>query len=84
VPSQKQHQARIPKEPAIKNEASTLTDQILIRAVQRDDFAQWKLLWDGYNSFYGRKAETALPDEITKITWSRFFDAYEPMHALVA
>lgn len=63
---------------------TTLSDQILIRAVQKGDFAQWKLLWDGYNSFYGRKAETALPDEITKITWSRFFDAYEPMHALVA
>jgi len=25
-----------------------------------------------------------LPDAITQSTWSRFFDAYEPMHALVA
>jgi GNAT superfamily N-acetyltransferase len=25
-----------------------------------------------------------LPDEITQITWARFFDAYEPVHAMVA
>jgi GNAT superfamily N-acetyltransferase len=41
-------------------------------------------LWDGYNTFYGRSGPTALPMEITLSTWSRFFDAYEPMHALVA
>lgn len=52
--------------------------------MQPSDFAQWKPLWDGYNAFYGRKDETALPEEITQMTWSRFFDAYEPVHALVA
>jgi GNAT superfamily N-acetyltransferase len=41
-------------------------------------------LWDGYNRFYGRADATALPDAITQMTWSRFFDAYEPVHALVA
>lgn len=56
----------------------------MIRPVQQTDFAQWKPLWDGYNAFYGRKEETALPDAITNMTWSRFFDSYEPMHALVA
>jgi GNAT superfamily N-acetyltransferase len=61
-----------------------LTDQIQIRPVQQTDFSQWKLLWDGYNAFYGRKDSTALPDAVTNMTWSRFFDAYEPMHALVA
>jgi GNAT superfamily N-acetyltransferase len=61
-----------------------LTERILIRPVQPSDFAQWKPLWDGYNAFYGRKDETALPEEITQMTWSRFFDAYEPVHALVA
>ena len=55
-----------------------------IRPVARDDFAAWKPLWDGYNAFYGREGATALPDEITQATWSRFFDAYEPVHALVA
>ena len=57
---------------------------ILIRAVAPHDFAQWKPLWDGYNAFYGRRNETALPAEITHQTWARFFDAYEPVHALVA
>jgi GNAT superfamily N-acetyltransferase len=61
-----------------------LGDAVLIRDIQRSDFAAWKPLWDGYNAFYGRKGETALPDAITQRTWSRFFDAYEPVHALVA
>lgn len=57
---------------------------LLLREVVPSDFAQWKPLWDGYNAFYGRKDQTALPEEITHRTWSRFFDAYEPMHAVVA
>ncbi|AMX91932.1 GNAT family N-acetyltransferase [Mesorhizobium sp. M7A.F.Ca.CA.001.09.2.1] len=57
---------------------------IVIRPVARQDFEQWLPLWDGYNAFYGRSGETALPGEITQMTWSRFFDAYEPVHALVA
>ena len=31
-----------------------------------------------------RSGPTALPRAITAMTWSRFFDAYEPVHALVA
>jgi GNAT superfamily N-acetyltransferase len=58
--------------------------QIMVRAVARKDFEQWNILWDGYNTFYGRSGETALPLEITMMTWARFFDAYEPVHALVA
>jgi GNAT superfamily N-acetyltransferase len=56
----------------------------IIRSVEKEDFSAWKPLWDGYNAFYGRVGPTALPEEITQMTWSRFFDAYEPMHALVA
>ena len=56
----------------------------LIRPLQTRDFAAWKPLWDGYNAFYGRAGATALPDDVTRTTWSRFFDAREPMHALVA
>ncbi len=55
-----------------------------MRPITRQDYEQWLPLWDGYNAFYGRSGETALPGEITAMTWSRFFDAYEPMHALVA
>ncbi|MGH8781775.1 N-acetyltransferase family protein [Paraburkholderia sp.] len=62
-----------------------MTDTTLqIRPVTPDDFAAWLPLWDGYNAFYGRAGETALPREMTELTWSRFFDGYEPMHALVA
>jgi GNAT superfamily N-acetyltransferase len=64
--------------------AVALSDKFLIRPVEQRDFAQWKPLWDGYNAFYGRKDETALPDTVTNMTWARFFDGYEPMHALVA
>ena len=55
-----------------------------MRTVQPSDYAQWKPLWDGYNAFYGRKGDTALSDEITSATWSRFFDEREPVHTLVA
>jgi len=61
-----------------------MASSVTIRPVAPDDFAQWKPLWDGYNRFYGRADATALPDAITQMTWSRFFDAYEPVHALVA
>lgn len=56
----------------------------IIRFARADDFEQWLLLWNGYNRFYGRFDETALPDEITQATWRRFADPSEPMHALVA
>jgi GNAT superfamily N-acetyltransferase len=55
-----------------------------IRPPRADDFGQWKTLWDGYNAFYGREGLTALPGEITRTTWARFFDEQEPVHALVA
>jgi GNAT superfamily N-acetyltransferase len=63
---------------------SELKVGFLVRPVETTDFDSWKVLWDGYNAFYGRKGETALREEITRTTWGRFFDAYEPIHALVA
>jgi GNAT superfamily N-acetyltransferase len=57
---------------------------VTIRSVRTDDFKAWLPLWAGYNKFYGRFGSTALADDITAMTWSRFFDAYEPVHALVA
>ena len=61
-----------------------MTPAIDVRCVRRDDFSAWQELWSGYNAFYGRAGATALPIEVTQMTWSRFFDEYEPMHALVA
>ena len=57
---------------------------VSIRSVTRQDYERWLPLWDGYNAFYGRSGATALSPAITAMTWARFFDAYEPVHALVA
>jgi len=57
---------------------------IVVREVKNTDYLAWRPLWDGYNAFYGRKDETALPDEITQTTWHRFLDPNEPVFALVA
>ena len=57
---------------------------LTVRSVTKQDYDQWLPLWDGYNAFYGRSGPTALAPEITRMTWQRFFDAYEPVHALVA
>ena len=61
-----------------------MSGSVVVRPVVQSDYAQWLPLWDGYNAFYGRSGPTALPPEITAVTWQRFFDVYEPMHALVA
>jgi GNAT superfamily N-acetyltransferase len=37
-------------------------------------------LWKGYQVFY----QVDLPAEVTELTWRRFFDGLEPVHALVA
>jgi GNAT superfamily N-acetyltransferase len=55
-----------------------------IRPVRADDYEAWKLLWHDYNAFYRRHGATALPEQVTRTTWSRFFADDEPMHALVA
>jgi GNAT superfamily N-acetyltransferase len=57
---------------------------LIVRPIARQDYDAWLPLWDGYNRFYGRFGPTALPAEITRMTWARFFDAYEPVHGLVA
>jgi GNAT superfamily N-acetyltransferase len=55
-----------------------------VRQIASEDYAGWRPLWDGYNAFYGRHGETALPEHITQLTWKRFFDSNEPVFALVA
>jgi GNAT superfamily N-acetyltransferase len=70
--------------PSTHNEEPRVSDTVQIRPVKHEDFDAWLPLWDAYNAFYGRSNETALPRDITRLTWGRFFDAYEPMHAMVA
>jgi GNAT superfamily N-acetyltransferase len=57
---------------------------IQTRTIQRSDYEAWLQLWEGYNAFYGRSGETALPQTVTDITWERFFNPLEPVHAHVA
>ncbi|SUX30341.1 GNAT family N-acetyltransferase [Chromobacterium vaccinii] len=57
---------------------------MIIRPVDRNDYQAWRPLWDGYNAFYERAGETALPENITRQTWARFLDDREPVDALVA
>ncbi|MBO9559932.1 MAG: GNAT family N-acetyltransferase [Caulobacter sp.] len=61
-----------------------MADTPRIRPLIRSDYDRWLPLWDGYNAFYGRSGETALDPAITAMTWSRVFDAYEPVHGQVA
>ncbi len=58
-----------------------ISNQLIIRSIAPTDFDRWLPLWQGYNLFYGRPA---LPEEITNTTWSRFFTAYDLIHAIVA
>ena len=57
---------------------------VVIRPVRAEDYAAWRVLWDGYNAFYEREGPTALAEEVTRTTWSRFLDHDEPVQALVA
>jgi len=66
------------------NAEAKISGELSVRFVVREDYEQWLPLWDGYNAFYGRSGATALSPEITRMTWARFFDAYEPVHGLVA
>ena len=51
-----------------------------VRPVLPTDFDRWLPLWKGYHRFYERE----IAEAITQSTWKRFFDSYEPVHALVA
>src|SRR6202171_4191049 len=66
------------------NAEKPMPSELSVRFVTRQDYDQWLALWHGYNAFYGRSGATALSPEITAMTWARFFDAYEPVHGLVA
>jgi len=43
-----------------------------------------KPIMTNWDEFYGRVGATALPPAVTRLTWNRFFDEAEPVHALVA
>lgn len=51
-----------------------------IRPVGADDHAAWLPLWHGYQRFY----QTEIPAATSALTWQRFLDLAEPMHAALA
>jgi GNAT superfamily N-acetyltransferase len=51
-----------------------------VRPLQQSDRSAWEPFWAAYQRFY----EVAIPPETTDITWHRFHDPSEPMHALGA
>ncbi|OLU27433.1 GNAT family N-acetyltransferase [Pseudomonas sp. PA15(2017)] len=51
-----------------------------IRAVTAADHAAWLPLWQGYQRFY----TTEIAEATSQLTWQRFLDASEPMHAALA
>lgn len=61
-----------------------MTASVTVRPIAQTDRSAWQPLWEGYNAFYGRRAETALPAHVTQTIWERFFDPNEPVLALVA
>jgi GNAT superfamily N-acetyltransferase len=54
--------------------------RLTIRAVEPDDHGAWAPLWEGYLRFY----KAAVPEEATRVAWSRLLDPAEPMHAALA
>ncbi|MBB2494176.1 GNAT family N-acetyltransferase [Aquipseudomonas ullengensis] len=51
-----------------------------IRPVSAADHAAWLPLWQGYQRFY----HSDIPAEVSAVTWQRFLDPNEPMHAAIA
>lgn len=51
-----------------------------IRPVTAADHAAWLPLWQGYQRFY----HSDIPAEVSAVTWQRFLDPSEPMHAALA
>jgi len=53
---------------------------IIVRPLEPADHPAWLELWRGYLTFY----QADIPHEVTALTWARFLDPAEPIHAAVA
>ncbi|WP_443191726.1 GNAT family N-acetyltransferase [Pseudomonas indica] len=51
-----------------------------IRPISTADHDAWLPLWQGYQRFY----QADIPAETSAVTWQRFLDPAEPMHAALA
>jgi len=57
-----------------------MTSIVHVRDANRDDEAEWRRLWDGYNAFY----ETQVAPEVTSCTWERILDPQSPIIGRIA
>ena len=55
-----------------------MVGNVIIRPLGEDEQEAWNPLWAGYLAFY----KSALAEEISDLTWSRFHDPDEPLFAL--
>ncbi|MGH9746847.1 MAG: hypothetical protein ACRD59_12150 [Candidatus Acidiferrales bacterium] len=53
---------------------------MIIPRIEPRDEPRWRVLWDGYNYFYGREPS----EPVTRQTWSRILDPSHPTNAIVA
>jgi ribosomal protein S18 acetylase RimI-like enzyme len=51
-----------------------------IKAIDNEDFNIWLPLWKAYQQFY----EVDIEESVTLMTWARFLDPLEPVHAALA
>lgn len=52
----------------------------IYRAIQAQDYAEWHILWQGYQTFY----QSNIADTTTQQTFARFLEVESPLHAIVA
>lgn len=53
---------------------------VQIRPITAADHAAWLPLWQGYQRFY----QSEIAAEVSAVTWQRFLDPAQPMHAALA
>ena len=58
----------------------TNMNAVTIERAEQKDYASWLPLWINYQTFY----RTIISDEVTKLTWERFFTPSEPVYCAVA
>jgi GNAT superfamily N-acetyltransferase len=61
-------------------QGTVMTSAIEIRPVEASDHDVWMPLWQGYQRFY----KTDIPRETSALTWRRFLDPDETIHAALA
>jgi GNAT superfamily N-acetyltransferase len=70
----------LPRRFSFSWEIFCMSDTRSIRALVAADRNAWEPLWQAYQRFY----EVTIPTETTNLTWARFLDPDEHMHALGA